>query len=174
MNQVLGIRPASNQRAGHFGRIFQNRGNKTNQGPLKGAKRLERISFRASTLSLPFFPHSVYRRIKPTPTFHPPPRNRGEEWLGKAKASLGGPQTRWGPRLRGGIIFQILLRSEESLRGESRAPPLGGLESPKQKQGVWLGFASAVAAVPVEAQGWGGGAAPLAGGRAGSRMKPGL
>lgn len=89
MNQVLGIRPASNQRAGHFGRIFQNRGNKTNQGPLKGAKRPQRISFRASTLSLPFFPHRVYRRIKPTPTFHPPPRNRGG---GVARKSNGEPR----------------------------------------------------------------------------------
>lgn len=78
LNQGPSVRrapPISNQRAGNFGRTFQNSENKTNRGPLKDVMRQETVSFRLPTGSLILAPFRIHPGMRLKSGFHSPPQN---------------------------------------------------------------------------------------------------
>lgn len=76
LNQGPSVRrapPVSNQRAGNFGRTFQNSENKTNRGPLKDVMRQETVSFRLPTSSLNLAPFRIHPGMRLKSRFQSPP-----------------------------------------------------------------------------------------------------
>lgn len=141
--------------------------------------RPETVSFRSSTLSFPFLPPWINRRIKPTPRFHPPPWNREGGVALRSKDELERPQNRRGQRLRRDSFSKSLATAADPSAGNHVPRPFGGVENSKQKQGFCSGLRCGGDGggwgAPERARASGAGAAPQPeGGHAVSRMKPGL
>lgn len=169
LNQVLRVRhapPVSNQRAGYFGRTFQNSENKTNRGTFKGrdASR-SAVSFRPRNGSLIFarLPSPPWKEAEiqiPLPTPEPgSARRRGTE-----AASRG-----WARRLGAGTLLPAPLRSaREDPSARSHAPrPLGA--SPTENKNKGFARLRRLRRSREDAEVRGGRCAPLR-----SRMRPGL